>query len=1228
MPAVAIVAVMAAASAGAAAAAAGLSLVAIVGIAAAAGAVAGLMSYSAMQAQTPSFKSPDSGSTLGTTTDTKTVLPVVYGKQRLGGIVTWKNLARNDNTKLVQIFAISEGEIDNVNQLYLDNKRIFKTNEPNLKNGVVNNSHIKDEYRDILEVEFSIGNKEGYVSQLAKKYLTKEEWNDQFKGRNVAYGVIVLHKKQNALTDGVDILQPNSQIVAEVNGLLIKDLVTGERISSNNGPSQALDYLVNQRYGLGVDPAKVDIDSFVKAAKYAYNNNLMSNGTTDPNASFKENLTQITAAFNGYITEQFGLAMCVVDQPDAVKFVFNEDNIQAGQVALKTGESSEYYNTLNVSYQEPANDYSDQVLRYPSEVAQDATIAKDKRIIAKDINYRFVKDKKQIDVLASLERNKSRLTQTLSFTTADAYTLQVWDVIKVDYEELFLKNSLWRVSKIERNLEKGLAGMLNITCIEYDSRIYTDLDYAKDPNNNGSNIPDETTVIAPTNLTVKATAETVYGRNVMVAWEAEDDYNRYGFNVQYKVSGSSDWINVGSTSNKWYNITQLDSTYSYDFRVCSYGLISHSVWIELINQKPEITYPLPAVKQLALTNFVEDSTTTTDTEFRFAWEDQSQLDVNINGQNQKFVDLFDYYQVTIYGKKNTVFKTKAHDFNYNFSMNANAGLSRQITIGVVSVGFGNMKSTETKLTVKNNQAPAIKGFTASGTFGTVFTSWNDETPVDYAGTSIQIATDQNMTQNVKYVSSSSLFLQNFELEDGDYFVRAGWYDVFGTDNIIWSETTFISMKSQVDWNDQDVAQLEDLLELDKKVQGSIDESYKLSKEYADKTVAQSQTDTLKKADQNTKAQIETLHTTVTNERDGAISQSINKVEADYNNKFTQTNAKITQVEKTQANDRAATAESIKQVRAETDNKVASVSQQSKAEIDKLTGTINSKWAVQANANGVVAGISMLATNDPNGTKSSAIIFNADKIAITNNGQPTGAVPPFVVANNKVWLQTAMIQNASIGNAQIVNASINNAKIADASINDAKIINASITGAKIVNGSIDNAKIGNYIQSANWNGSTQGWNIDKNGKATFNNVTIRGHVEASSGTFKGRIEAQDGFFNGTVQANRIEGDITKTYSLNANSAITIPAANMNRQVSIPTLSVWSEERTSATIELYVDGVSVKNLGTSGGGLYVDSWTGNLPAGKTMRVEYRARSKAATGGDPNSYIHTLVVLAFRQ
>ncbi|HHT5141168.1 TPA: phage tail tip fiber protein [Enterobacter hormaechei] len=1124
----AVGAIIAGASAAMATYAAIGSLAWAIGVGIAVAAVSGLMTYMAMQQSVPRFDSPDTASTLGTTSEPATVLPVVYGEQRVGSVNVLKDVGK-DTTYLVQIFSVCEGEIDSFKNLYMDNKQILL--DGNYKDGQVSKNNIVDAYKNFVEVEFSVGKPDGHHLALASKYLgedVKVGWPKQNVGKNHATCCIVMRKRNKDLQNQADILQPNSQVSFDVRGKLITDLVDGTRKASSNGPSQLLDYITNERYGLGVKLDKVDRESFIDCAKFARDNDFRSDGATDPNANFKENITQMAAAFNGIIFDSFGRMTCRIDGPDIVQYDFNEENISASNISFNTGGSDQYYNTLNVAYQDPAIDYSDQVLRYPSDVTNDLTIKRDKRIMAKDITYRFVKRKSQIDTLASIERNKSLLKKSLTFSTIDAYTVQVWDVIRVNLgsDLINLQNSLWRVTQVDRTLQNGAAGMITISAVEYNERVYTDLDFAKDPNNVDGNIPQESVLVPPKNLTVQSVGETAIGRTFKVDWTAEEDFNRLGFYVQYAEAGTENWVQAGFTSGNTYLIYNMNVTKKYDVRVCAAGVIFASDWVYVRDTNPSVSYNLPSVTGLRLVNAVENATTTTATQFEFAWNDQSQQKFMVNGVEQTFSQVFQYYQIDITGTKTVSYRTKDLSFIYDFRMNQNNGLSRQINFKITAVGYSGMKSAPVEITVRNNQAPAIKGFQALAGPGQMMCSWDDpqdQTPkiVDFAGTVIQIATNQNFTTGIKYFYSNSPFLENFPLEDGKYYVRAAWYDVFGSSDAIWSQPIYLDMKWNIPWDEEMKEQLDDLLNLDERVDQAIDDAYKLANEYTDKTVKASQVDTLNKADANAQAKIETLHTTVTNERDGAISQAIKTTQADYNDKINKSNARITEVEKTQANDRQAFAQQITQTKAELNGNIAKVQQESKASVDALTGKVNSQYAVSATANGVVAGISLMANGT---TQNSSIIFNADKIAITHGSNASTAKVPFMVADNTVWMNSAMIRNASIGSAQIADAAITNAKIANLSVNTAKIVDGSITNAKIGNAQINSAKIAQQIQSDNWNGSNTGWMIDKNGTANFQNVTVRGTIQADSGYFRGDITGANGTFSGTVRAEKIEGDV--------------------------------------------------------------------------------------------------------
>lgn len=1232
MAVVAVGAIIAGAAAGAAAYAAGMTIAFAIGIGLATAAISGLMSYMAMNQTIPRYNTTDTATALGTTSDPKTVIPVVYGQQRVGGINVWKAVGK-DTTYLVQIFALCEGQIGGFKSLYLDNKKIVL--DGNYQSGILNEQAIHPDYRKFVEVELSVGAPKGHVFTLAQKYLGKDinnsGWPDSATGNNVAAVCVVMRKRNKDLQNQADILQPNSQLTADINGLLIQDLNTGNREASRNGPSQLLDYATNTRYGLGIPLDKIDTESFKACADHSLRNNLYSDGSTDPNATFKENLTQMTAAFQGVIFESFGRMTCRIDGPDVVQFDFNEDNISAGSVTLNSGGSEGYYNTLNVSYQDPALDYSDQVLRYPSDTVNDGTIAKDKRIIAKDITYRFVKQKSQLDVIASIERNKSLLKNQIVFSTVDAYTVQAWDVIRVNFPELQLQDSLWRVFQVDRSLEKGAAGLITITAAEYDPKVYTDLDYAKDPNNSGSNIPNASVLIAPKNLQVTSVAETAIGRTFKVQWESEEDFNRAGFYVQYAVSGTDEWTQAGFTSGNYFMIMNMDITKKYDIRVCATGLVYRSEWVYQNNTNPAVSYKLPKVTGLRLVNSDAGTNITTATQFEFAWDDQSNQKFNVNGTTQTFDEVFQYYEVQITGTKTVSYRTKNINFTYDFRMNQLNGLSREITIKVIAVGYAGMKSEPVQITAKNNQHPAIQNFVArtgiSLNSGMIFTQWKPSAVPDFEQTTVQIARDKEFTKEVRsFVSKDDVL--NFELGEngeGTWYLKAAQNDVFGSDNAVWTSPTILDVKYEIPFTPDDIDTIEDMLGLNEKLKDTLDsanthannvseQAKKDAEKYADDTVKRSEVKTKEYTDAEVKKSNDYTNAEIgkSNDRtDGAIKDSeartqvkitaareytdtqvaestkalnqtiaeniteingkIDGVETSINGKITtieknlttfeeqtnqkltsmesnfttkigesekRTNAKITELNETvTTNDEAYTqrfskmessiedntteigkntasisslsetvatneknsATSMEQLEARVGGKIASVSSESKAEIDKVTNQVNSQYAMTVDANGVYAGFTLLAQDGP--VKGSKAIFAADKFMIVPTEQDAAkAKPVFSVdtTTRTVYLDNAVIKDASIGTA----------KIADAAIDTAKIKDASIT----------NGKITGFIQSDNYVPGSQGWKINKNGGSEFSNVVVRGEVHANSGVFNGTVNAKDGVFNGTVNAN--------------------------------------------------------------------------------------------------------------
>lgn len=173
-------------------------------------------------------------------------------------------------------------------------------------------------------------------------------------------------------------------------------------------------------------------------------------------------------------------------------------------------------------------------------------------------------------------------------------------------------------------------------------------------------------------------------------------------------------------------------------------------------------------------------------------------------------------------------------------------------------------------------------------------------------------------------------------------------------------------------------------------------------------------------------------------------------------------ASITQLQKTSSSNEEALAELDTKLSAQISQNSADIETNATA-IAKADGTLSSAYTVKT---GITAGGKYYAAgfavgvDNSSGSVQSQFLVNADTFAILNSTASGGTVTsPFTVSGGQVYMDSALIQDASISNAKIADASISNAKIQDGAITSAKIGDAAITNAKIQDASVTNLKIG-------------------------------------------------------------------------------------------------------------------------------------------------------------------------
>ncbi|HFR6051867.1 TPA: hypothetical protein ACHXHT_003959, partial [Shigella sonnei] len=885
------------------------------------------------------------------------------------------------------------------------------------EDGIVPNSSIAGKYKPFLQLEVRFGGDYTSTKSLAAQYAGPK-WTNKFLGKGVVSISTVIKKTQSSLENNI-LVNDQFSLTCEMKGQRIYDFVDGQIRATSNPPSIIYDYLTNTTYGMGIDPGLINQQTFAETAAYCDAFELYANGAISYQSTFMDNIENICQSFGGIMYVHAGQICITTDRKTVSVASFNENNM-FGAVQISTSGGTDYFNTVDCKYTNPESMYATDVLRIPSDISIDEAIQHDGQVIALSRDYSWSYDQDVIAKMANVDVLKAKYSlRTISFTTSEGWDLKIWDAINVSNDEFGISGK-FKVLNKDISTDQENIGYVTITAVEAPDAMYDGVDPGVWSPGGVIQFP-ELSVLPPSNLQAVKKGNTTSGSIVDLTWDASEDPYLRGYYVYYRLNGSSTWTYAGQTGvqKTSYELFGLSDSGSYDFAVEAFNNLGlKSSKLSLTGIVPTFNFTLPSVTGVVLTNSTETALVTDAPDFNIAWD--SQKNILVNGRS--FSDYFKYYVINVYNGTTLVdtFYTQSNTFNLTLAMNRLK--IRKPTIGIIAQGFNaGTYSQEVKITVENKQAGLVTGVSFTGGFGNLFCSWTKSNERDYAGAIISIVSG---TTTKIYTSYAPEFDSVPNIADGEYQVKMGFFDVFGTDDIQYCPVQTISINSKYQFTAEDAEAINGILDLDDRLTDTLNNAVNESNAYTNTRV-----DFLKNTVDGNTAQI------------GTLSQTV------VSNNTAQTQA-------------------VTQLRSDVNGQIATVNQQMATKA--TASTVDAQYSLSVNANGTVAGIRLVASQGA--SNNSAIYFAADKFIVSGSDSATvGGTAPFAIVNGTTYIKTSMIQAASIGTGYIADAAITNAKIANASIN----------GAKIIDGEITNAKIGNQIMSNNYVYNQSGWLIDKN-----------------------------------------------------------------------------------------------------------------------------------------------------
>ena len=473
-----------------------------------------------------------------------TNIPVVYGYRQVAGTVIFAETGSSNNQYLWVAYVFSEGPVEGINEVWLDDNQLSTTVVQQLNNGqIVDVPDAKYSGRvryqwfpgtyyttpsdSTIGVNSICKDAPSWVNTMVYNgcavLFARYQWlaittqaqadANPFSGSIPAVKLSILGRKVASLRstgfDGNNI--PTGKVGSE--NYDYQGTGYTERYSTN--PAEILlDYLRNPRYGKGLKNTDIDWDSFYTAAAKCNQNIpyssvitgpcLTLNHVLDTNATLFSNTKALLQNFRGYLPyiqgkyklkiEDAGNPTNILSGAATIYHTFDKDNI-VGDIQYTAIDKSSKYNHVAVSWVDPDNKWSVQQTVFPADettrqtyITQDGGRENNLEMIMSGItNSQIAQD------MARLLFNKSRYQESCSFkASAEAMELEPGDNVYIRGNILTFGTTPWRIVSLKINSDYTC----DIACVRNPDFIYP---YVQ------ANTPDYVAApYIPTGATIKA----------------------------------------------------------------------------------------------------------------------------------------------------------------------------------------------------------------------------------------------------------------------------------------------------------------------------------------------------------------------------------------------------------------------------------------------------------------------------------------------------------------------------------------------------------------------------------------------------------------------------------------------------------------------------------------------------------------------------------------------------
>ena len=511
-------------------------------------------------------------------------IPVIYGERLTGGTRVFMETSGTDNTYLYMAIVMSEGEINDIEEIKIDEKVVTWASALSDGTEVEVGSGDSNFYKDsasLIRVEPHYGTDGQSASSLLS---TLSSWGSNHKLSGLCYLALRFKWNQDAFT-GIPKVQAKIQgkkVVAYNSSLQAQSSAY-----STNPAWCLLDYLTNERYGKGLAVSEIDLQSFYDASQVCVTqvtpysggsdiNIFDCNTALDTSKSIIDNVREFLKGCRGYLPYNAGKYNLIIETTGSASITLTEDNIIGGY-SLSTPTKNDRYNRVIVGFVDPARNFQVNEVQWPP-IDDSGLPSADRHATMKTadggfllegrFNFTTLTSKYQAEEMAEVILRRSREALSLGINVDfNGYDLAIGDIVNITHSSIGFSAKPFRVLGITFNQDLTVG----LSLVEYQSSHYTWASKVQVTSTPTTNLPNPFTIQPPASVTLSDTLIEYNDGTVIVALDVSigaspDSFIDY-YQVEYKLSTDSDFIIYAQGSGLNHRVLNVIDQSTYDVRV-------------------------------------------------------------------------------------------------------------------------------------------------------------------------------------------------------------------------------------------------------------------------------------------------------------------------------------------------------------------------------------------------------------------------------------------------------------------------------------------------------------------------------------------------------------------------------------------------------------------------------------------------------------------------------------